>query len=93
MLFRSNGREIKEWVAFKDYLASMPEKNGVPTIPESYAAAEGRKEKVSRGGFAVLSHPGLTTIIAICLALVIIALAIVVPIRIRRRRRRRRQRK
>ena len=87
-LINRDGREIKEWVAFKDYLASMPEKNGVPTIPDRYVAAEGRKEKISQGGLAVLSHPGLTTIIAICLVLVIIALAIVVPIRIRRRRRR-----
>lgn len=92
-LVNREGREIKEWVAFKDYLAAMPEKDGIPTIPESYAAPEGRKEKVSEGGLAVIAHPGLTTIIMICLTIVLLALVVLIPIRIRRRRLRRKKKK
>lgn len=43
-----NGNEIKEWIAFKDYLESFEVgESGYPEIPDCYAAAQGRKVKIS----------------------------------------------
>lgn len=86
------GREIKEWVAFKDYLASMPEKNGTPAISEKYAAPEGRKIKVSEGGLAIIKNPGGVTIAVMALAALILAL-IIVLIATRRKRKAKRKAK
>ena len=82
-------REIKEWAAFKNYLISLPKKDGVPTIPASYAAPEGRKTKVAEGGLAVLAHPGATTVAVIALPVVLLAV-IVLLIATRKRRKARR---
>lgn len=47
-----DGNEIKEWVAFKDYLESFEiGESGYPEIPDSYASPEGRKATVSRSIF------------------------------------------
>ena len=44
-----NGNEIKEWVAFKDYLESFDVgPSGYPEIPDAYASAQGRKNKISQ---------------------------------------------
>lgn len=75
-LRNEQGREIKEWVAFKNYLSSFPEKNGIPTIPEAYAEPQGRKEKVSIPGLPAIAHPGPATDISIVLQLLIILLII-----------------
>ena len=37
-----NGEPLREWVALAEYLASFPERDGIPTIPERYARPEGR---------------------------------------------------
>lgn len=92
-LIDTDGNEIKEWVAFRDYLASMPEKDGVPTIPERYASPEGRKVKLSEGGFAIIKNPGAVTITVIAVPVVIIALIIVLCATGKRRRARRAARK
>lgn len=48
----TNGNEIKEWVAFKDYLESFEVgESGYPEIPDSYASAQGRKFKISKSAF------------------------------------------
>lgn len=57
-----DGNEIKEWVAFSDYLESFEiGESGYPEIPERYAAAQGRKVKESIGGLAVITHNGTAT--------------------------------
>ena len=60
-LYNKDGKEIKEWVAFKNYLMSFPKEDGVSVIPERYAKTEGRKNKVSIGGKAITENPGTTT--------------------------------
>lgn len=43
-----DGNEIKEWIAFKDYLESFdPGPTGYPEIPDRYASAQDRKVKIS----------------------------------------------
>ena len=84
-----DGKEIKEWVAFKDYLRSFDKENGVPEIPENlYGAAQGRKASVSESGIAAITHPGLGTwllIGAILLVLLILFLLILLIRRILRK--------
>ena len=80
------GGEIKEWIAFKNYLASFPEKDGVPTIPEKYAEPMGRKVKESRGGLVIFKNPGTTTLIVIIVPLVIIAVVVILICTRRRRK-------
>lgn len=76
-LKNTEGREIKEWVAFKNYLSSFPEKDGVPAIPERYAKPEGRKVKVRIGGFASVKNGGFSTNLVIALPwLIIIGIAV-----------------
>lgn len=60
-----DGREIKEWTAFKNYLMSFPEKDGVPNIPDEYRDTSGRKIKVAEGGLAIVKNPGAVTIAVI----------------------------
>lgn len=71
-----SGREIKEWVALKDYLGSFPTRDGVPIIPEAYAGAQDRKVKISKGGFAVIANPGIVTTTVIALPIIIIAVIV-----------------
>ncbi|MDO5118320.1 MAG: hypothetical protein Q4D34_07525, partial [Eggerthellaceae bacterium] len=90
VLTDENGRVVKEWVAFRDYLASFePGDNGIPTIPSKYIGTQYRKVKVHIGGLKVLQDAGLTTIvlnIAGVLLIVIIALLGALSLRISRRR-------
>lgn len=86
-LINEQGKEIKEWVAFKNYLSSFPEKDGVPTIPERYATQEGRKEKISVGGFMILAQPGLVTWIVIILVIVILTIIVILTHKKRKTRR------
>lgn len=44
----TDGNEIKEWIAFKDYLESFDVgESGYPEIPDAYSSAQGRKVKIS----------------------------------------------
>ena len=92
-LFNTDGREIKEWIAFKNYLSSLPLKNGVPAIPDSYASAEGRKAKISEGGLAIFAHPGLVTWVVIDLGVLLIGVIAVLLITRRKRWARRARKK
>ena len=92
-LYNTDGKEIKEWVAFKNYLMSMPEKDGVPTISEKYAAADGRKIKVSEGGLAVIRNPGLTTAVVIAVPAAVALLIAALCLTRKRRKARRQMRK
>ena len=89
----NGGNEIKEWVAFRDYLASFPKTNGIPTIPQKYAAPEGRKLKVSEGGLAVIKNPGAVTLVVIIVPIAIIALIVVLCATRKKRKARRAQKK
>lgn len=73
-----NGEEIKEWIAFKDYLSSFEDGK----IPETYHGPQGRKVRVSKNGMATLDNPGPTTIIFLILRLVIIAAVIFILLKI-----------
>ena len=56
------GNEIKEWVAFKNYLESFKVgKSGYPEIPEIYASAQGRKVKISHSVFDDIDYVELIT--------------------------------
>ncbi len=92
-MINTEGREIKEWVAFKNYLKSMPEKNGVPTITDDYKTTSGRKIKVSEGGIAVIKKPGTTTTVFMLLGIVIIATVIILILTHKSRKARRERRK
>lgn len=80
-----NGTEIKEWVAFMNYLHSFDEKNGIPEIPEElYSAPLGRKIKSSDGSLsAVLSSPGVAVWIAAALILIVLLLLFLLCLLIR----------
>ena len=89
----TDGREIKEWVAFKNYLKSLPEKDGVPTIPDAYRTPEGRKAKVAEGGLKAITHPGATTLAVIGLPVLLLGLAVVLILTRKKRKARRAARK
>lgn len=90
-----DGQEVREWIAFMDYLSSFDkEKNGISLIPEEkYGAPVGRKVKVSEGGFAVIKNPGAATWIAGGLLPVILALVILAVFLIRKGIRTKRRKK
>ncbi|MBQ0084095.1 MAG: bifunctional metallophosphatase/5'-nucleotidase [Clostridiales bacterium] len=79
-----DGKEIKEWVAFKDYLSSFEKIRGVPHIPQKYAAVSGRKNKITESGFVAIKGAGITTKIVIAVPL--IALAVIVILLVNRNR-------
>ena len=73
-LTSADGREIKEWVAFKEYLGSFRDTDGdqISDLPLYYQKPLGRKNKVSEGGLSVIRHPGGTTLFAGGLALLLL---------------------
>jgi 2',3'-cyclic-nucleotide 2'-phosphodiesterase (5'-nucleotidase family) len=72
-----DGMELKEWQSVVSYLASFDEQNGVSTIPEVYAAPQGRKIADTSGGiFGALGHPN--TVAWIVYAIVVVLLAAIV---------------
>ena len=76
-LIDNSGKEIKEWVAFADYLSSFDiGESGLPEIPEKYRYEQGRKVKVAEEGKAALENPGPTTIAIIVIPAVLIAVII-----------------
>lgn len=57
-----NGNEVKEWIAFKNYLESFDiGPSGYPEIPDSYASAQGRKVKISHSIFEDIDYAALIT--------------------------------
>lgn len=75
-LYNSEGKEVKEWIALKNYLQSFPGgSSGLPEIPSSYAEKEGRKLGVAEYGLAAIKNPGPTTSIAIGVPALIISLS------------------
>lgn len=57
-----DGNEVKEWIAFKDYLESFDVgASGYPEIPDVYASAQGRKNKISHSVFEDIDYVELIT--------------------------------
>lgn len=73
-----DGNEVKEWIAFKDYLESFEVgDSGYPEIPDCYSAEQGRKNKISKGIFEEISEFGfIQTIVSIFRT----AINVIVPI-------------
>lgn len=84
--------EYKEWAALADYLSSFETIDGVPTIPQTYAALQGRKIiDDSRSIAAILEKPNKVFFILIgAAALILLILALVVYLIVRRVKKRRR---
>ena len=74
----TDGKEIKEWVAFKNYLMSMPKQNGVPYMKAEYVAAQGRKNKVSHSGIEAIKDPGPTTVAVIAAPFAVILIILII---------------
>jgi len=90
ILYRQDGRELKEWESVVSYLGSFEPQNGVSTIPAIYAEPQGRKTADATSGFA---HPTTFAWIAygvILLLLALIALAVVLIVRGAKKRKDRR---
>ncbi len=62
-----NGGEIKEWIAFKDYLASFEKgASGYPEIPDCYASQQGRKVKLNQSLIDEIKENGfIPTIVSV----------------------------
>ena len=74
----NEGKEVKEWKAFADYLSSFDKKDGVPTIGSEYEKPQGRKVIYEDGGIEAVSNPGPTTIIVMVLGLVLILVIVLI---------------
>ena len=80
-LKNEKGGEIKEWVAFKNYLSSFePNEEGVPELPSYYAMYSGRKNIADEDGIAAMVAPGKGTDIFSIVNMVIALIAVVVVI-------------
>ena len=94
IIYTQDGRELKEWQAIVSYLSSFEKQDGVSTIPEVYAAPQGRKAADTSGGvFGALTHPNTFAWIVygvVVLLAAIIALVIVLIVRHAKKRRARR---
>ncbi|WP_167599134.1 bifunctional UDP-sugar hydrolase/5'-nucleotidase [Chlorobaculum sp. 24CR] len=79
-VMRNNGEPLREWVALAEYLASFPEKNGIPTVPERYAKPEGRIVAVATWNPIALVAGGnwLTATAATLLAAAVMVVILVV---------------
>lgn len=79
-----NGAEVKEWYALASYLRALG------TVPDQYAAPEGRKVAYSSlNPVDLLKNPNWATLTVVGVLLVFIAAIALITVRIRRRRRRR----
>lgn len=91
-LKNSEGKEIKEWVAFADYLSSFEVgESGLPEIPECYRERQGRKVKIEEGGIQAVKHPGLTTIVVMALIVIVLLVLSLILVKALTKRQRHRQ--
>ena len=74
----SEGNEVKEWVAFADYLQSFEKKDGISMIPEHYIQEEGRKVKIDDGGIEAVQNPGVPTVVVIVLMVLLAGIIILI---------------
>lgn len=71
-----HGKDLKEWVAFKDYLQSLK------VIPEKYSGPQGRKFNTNQTGLAIFSNPGSATWVVLCVSIVLFALIVLIVYKI-----------
>ena len=89
-LKNAEGEEIKEWIAFTDYLSSFePGEDGIPEIPAYYADLQGRKNKTADASVSAMTELGEGTYIfrninSFIFLFALIALVIVIFVRRRR---------
>ncbi|MDO5441081.1 MAG: 5'-nucleotidase C-terminal domain-containing protein [Bacillota bacterium] len=78
-MLTEDGKEIKEWYAFADYLHEIEE------IPDAYKKEQGRKVKIAQGDIeSIIEHPGLATWIALAaIILVLLILFLIIKLIIR----------
>ena len=74
----ASGSEVKEWIAFKDYLASFDDSK----IPESYKTVGERKTETFETGLEATKNAGTTTIVVMILGVIIIILLVLLCISI-----------
>lgn len=93
-LKNTDGKEIKEWVAFKNYLMSFPQRDGVSVIPQEYVAAQGRKNKFADAKLrAVMKDANGITWFVVLAPIVLVALIAGILFATRKRRKARRERR
>ncbi len=84
IIYTQDGSEIKEWQAVVSYLSSFAEQDGISggsTIPEAYAAPQGRKVADTSGGiWGILSHFNGFAWIALGVVIFLIAVLVLVPL-------------
>ncbi len=94
IIYSQSGSEIKEWQAVVSYLSSFAQQYGVSTVPEAYAAPQGRKVADTSGGlWGILAHPNGFAWIVLGVVVFLIALLVLTPLLIVRGVRKRRARK
>lgn len=82
VMLDKEGNEVKEWVAFADYISSFEPVNGVAKLPDSYRDPDARKVKYEAGGLAVFVNPGVSTHVICGLAIVISIIIVLICKRI-----------
>ncbi len=70
-----NGREIKEWFAVTQYLASFAKENGISVIPDRYAAQENRKVvDRSKNIFDLIKKPNKIFVIVLLILILLVGI-------------------
>ena len=89
-LVDKEGREMKEWYAFADYLSSFATNDqNVPEISSAYVSTQGRKVKYEKSGLAAIENPGATTIASMVGVVILIVLLMLINRKVRRKRKKR----
>ncbi|MEG1676817.1 MAG: bifunctional UDP-sugar hydrolase/5'-nucleotidase [Clostridia bacterium] len=86
ILHDQNGNEMKEWACVAAYLSSFPKVDGLSSVPQSYAQAQGRKLVESSANLGeLLKAPNKIFWIALgAVALVILLLTLVIVFVVKR---------
>ena len=94
IVYDTDGRELKEWVALAQYLESFDKVNGVSKMPEYYNQLHGRKvEAASWSPIQLLKSPNKIFFIVVGAVILVLAILIVPTVLIIRKVRRKRRAK
>lgn len=86
-LVDNQGREMKEWYAFADYLSSFDKNDkGVSEIPDIYKGKQGRKVKTAVSGLEAIKNPGGTTLAAMGGVVLLLVILMLIDRKLRRKR-------
>lgn len=72
-----NGREVKQWYALATYLQSFEKVNGLPTIPDEYGAAQGRKVVDTNSGLFQNRNMIFYILLAVMVLLIMIIVLVI----------------